>query len=57
MEYHSLLYLEDDRVHVLDVIEVAEDERRLWVEAAGDDVLGVLERQPVALCTPDSRDR
>lgn len=54
MEHNSLLNLEDNRVHVLYVVEVAEDEGRLWVEAAGDDVLGVLERQPVALCVPNS---
>ena len=38
-----LLYLEDVRVHVSDVVEVGEDESLGDVEAARDDVLRVLE--------------
>mmetsp|Transcript_68938 Transcript_68938/g.166683 ORF Transcript_68938/g.166683 Transcript_68938/m.166683 type:complete len:219 (-) Transcript_68938:313-969(-) len=45
----GLLYLEDVRVHVPDVVEVGEDERLRDVEAARDDVLCVLEGEAVAL--------
>lgn len=34
---------------MLDVVEIAEHERGIRVEAAGDDVFRVLERQTVAL--------
>lgn len=45
----SLLYFKHNRVHVLDVVKVTEDERGVRVEAASNDVLSVLERQSVAL--------
>lgn len=45
----SLLDLEHHRVHVLDVVEIAEHERGVGVEATGDDILRVLVRQPMAL--------
>lgn len=46
---NSLLDLQNDRVHVLDVVQVAENKRRLRIEAARDDVLRVLVGQLVAL--------
>lgn len=45
----SLLNFQYDGIHVLDVIQVAENEGRFLVEATRDDVLSVLVCQSVTL--------